>query len=275
MTIRKISSDGRAFIEKWEELVLFVYDDKVRKRHIDGHLKYPEWDGSEVVGTLTIGYGHTDVAGYPKIKQGLRLSKEQADEILGDDLAPCEADVRRLVHVPLGQHQFDSLVSFCFNCGAGNLKKLVIKLNDGNYDDIPKRLMQFVSSKGERMQGLVNRRNGEVQLWNKPDDPDEASIQETFSPKGDENDPPKKMIESKSGNSALALGGGSAVVGISALNDATEPLKTAVNNARELGLTDYLAQAVHQPFFWMALVGVALAAFIWCDRHRKLTEDHV
>ena len=205
----------------------------------------------------------------------MRITKEQADEILGDDLSPCEADVKRLVKVALGQHQFDALVSFTFNCGAGNLKKLVLHLNDGNYDDIPKRLMQFVSSKGERMKGLVNRRNGEVVLWNTPDDPDEAEVQEVFSPKGDENDPPKTMVESKTGNSALALGGGSAVVGISALNDAAGPIKQAVGNAKELGLTDFLANIVHSPFLLMAIAMIGLAGFIWWDRNRKLQQEHI
>ena len=275
MAGRRISAEGRSLIEKWEELVPYVYDDKVRKRHINGKLQYPEWDGEQVIGTLTIGYGHTDAAGYPKIKQGLKITKEQADEILGDDLTPCENDVKRLVKVSLGQHQFDALVSFDFNCGAGNLKKLVVKLNQGNYDDIPRHFMQFVSSKGERMQGLVNRRNAEVTLWNTPDDPDEASVQEVFSPKGDENDPPKSMATSKTGNSAIALGGGSVVVGVSALNDAAEPIKAAVGNAKELGITDFVMNASSSPVFWMGAVMLALAGFVWWDRNRKLQQDHV
>lgn len=272
---KKISAVGRAFIEKWEECVLYVYDDKVPKRHINGKLQYPEWDGGDVVGTLTIGYGHTDAAGYPKIKQGLRLTKEQADEILGDDLSPCEADVRRLVKIALGQHQFDALVSFDFNCGAGNLKKLVVKLNQGDYDDIPKHLMQFVSSKGQRMQGLVNRRTGEAAVWAMPDDPADREELQVSSPQGEENDPPKGMATSKTGNSAIALGGGSVVMGIGALNDAAAPIKEAVGNARDLGITDYLSGAMHSPVVLIALAMVGLAAFIWWDRQRKLNEDHV
>lgn len=273
--VQKISPVGRAFIEKWEECVLYVYDDKVPKRHINGKLQYPEWDGGDVVGTLTIGYGHTDAAGYPKIKHGLRLTKEQADEILGDDLAPCEANVSRIVKTALGQHQFDALVSFCFNCGAGNLKKLVVKLNQGDYDDIPRHLMQFVSSKGERMQGLVNRRTGEVALWSLPEDPEVREEIQLSSPQGEENDPPKSMVESKTGNSAIALGGGSLVMGVSALNEATAPIKEAIGNARDLGIIDYLGVAAHAPIFWIAIVMAGLAAFVWYDRHQKLTQDHV
>ena len=272
---RKISPEGRAFIEKWEECVLYVYDDKVRKRHINGKLSYPEWDGTEAIGTLTIGYGHTDAAGYPKIKQGLKITKEQADEILGDDLQPCEADVKRLVKVSLGQHQFDALVSFTFNCGAGNLKKLIVRLNEGNYDDIPRRLMQFVSSKGERMQGLVNRRNGESTLWNDPDDPDESDVQEVFSPKGDENAPPKSIAESKTANSAITIGGAGALQAISAANDAAAKISDTKEKLAGLGLDDLFQGFLHSPLAIVALIGVALAAFIWWDRRRKLLEDHV
>lgn len=279
---RKISAEGRALIEKWEECVLYVYDDKVAKRHINGKLQYPEWDGGQVVGTLTIGYGHTDAAGYPKIKQGLRITKEQADEILGDDLSPCERSVRQIVKVVLGQHQFDTLTSFTFNCGAGNLKKLVIKLNAGNYDDIPRHLMQFVSSKGERMAGLVNRRTAEASLWMMPDDPDDAEAQGLFAPQAEENDPPKSIAASKSGNSALALGGISATTALSAASDAADKLNDASDkfqglgaHAKSLGLTDVLSGFAHSPMAIVALLGIGLAGFVYWDRYRRLTQDHV
>ena len=270
-----ISQDGLDLIEKWEECVLFVYDDKVPKRRIGGHLQYPEWNGWKPRGTLTIGFGHTDAAGAPKVERGLRIEREEANEILRADLAPCQQNVRRCVKVPLTQHQFDALVSFTFNCGAGNLRKLIVSLNKGDYDSIPRKLMMYVTSKGERMRGLVNRRAAEISLWNKPDDADEAERTEVFSPKGEENDAPKSIAESKTGNSAVALGGGSAVVSIAALNDAAEPIKQAVGNAKELGLVDYISPALHSPIFLVAIGMVGLAVFVWWDRYRKLEEDHV
>ena len=275
--MQKLSSKGRALIEQWEEFVPYVYDDKIRKRHINGKLQYPEWDGSNPVGTLTIGYGHTDAAGYPKIKQGMRITKEQADEILADDIAPCEADVRRLVKVPLTQHQFDALVSFCFNCGAGNLKKLIVRLNQGDYDDIPRRMMQYVTSKGERMQGLVNRRAAEIKLWNTPDDPHEEEAHGNSSPQGGENDPPKSIIESKTGNASIGIGLGGASVAVSAFNEAAEPVKEAIGNVKDLGVMDYFVHISRNPrlLLVVAVVLILLAVFIWWDRRRKLTQEHV
>src|SRR5579872_3242137 len=168
--MQKISPEGRKLIERWESLVLYVYDDKIPMRHIHGKFQYPEWDGSPVRGTLTIGYGHTNAAGFPKIRKGMKITAEEADEILDADLQPCEAVVRRNVKVDITQHQFDVLVSFTFNCGEGNLRKLIVDLNRGNFKTFPRKLMQFVTSKGERMQGLVNRRAAELQLWNTPDE---------------------------------------------------------------------------------------------------------
>lgn len=271
--MRDISKEGLTFIERWEEFVPYVYDDKVRKRKINGVLQYPEWDGSKPIGTLTIGYGHTDAAGYPHIKLGLRVSKEQADEILDDDLKDCKASVNSTVKVPLTQHQYDALVSFTFNCGAGNLKKLVVDLNKKIYDTMPRKLMQYVSSKGQRMQGLVNRRSAEVRMWDTPDL--EADADSMVQPKAEREDPPKTIATSKSGNAALLTGAGGASVVLSQASDISSTLKDVKGNFADLGVFDILGQALHTPMFWVGVVIIAAAGFIYWDRHRKLSLEHV
>lgn len=270
--MQTISPAGRAFIEKWEECVLYVYDDKVPKRRINGKLRYPEWDGTHVVGTLTIGYGHTSVAGFPKVVRGLRVTAEQADEILDADLQPCIKAVRSTVKVATTQGQFDSLVSFTFNCGVGNLRKLTVGLNKGDYDSMPRKFLQYTRSKGEQMRGLVNRRNGEIVLWNTAEDPFDAEAEEVFSPKAERSDPPKPMIESKVNASTIGLGGAGTAV---ALNSATEQLTKMKDTAQNFGVWDTIQGAFHNEFVWVGLVIIALAVFIWYDRNHKLHEDHV
>lgn len=163
-----IGSNGVALIKSFEALVLYVYDDLVPKKKINGKVQNPEWDGSKPKGTLTIGYGHTNAAADPtKIKQGLRITAQQADTILDNDLAPCEADVNRLVKVALSQNQFDALCSFQFNTGLLKTSTLLKKLNAGNEDAVPGELMKFTKSKGKQLAGLVRRRKAEVDLWNK------------------------------------------------------------------------------------------------------------
>ena len=68
----------------------------------------------------TIGYGHygADVA------PGMKITQAQADAFLLSDLQKFENAVNA-TGLKLNQNQFDALVSFTYNCGAGNLKKLV------------------------------------------------------------------------------------------------------------------------------------------------------
>ena len=92
-------------------------------------------------GVLTIGYGHTSVAGEPKVVAGMKITKQEAEDILRRDLAAVEADVGRLVKVPLTQNQFDALVSFQFNTGGLGRSSALKRLNAGNYADVPAALL--------------------------------------------------------------------------------------------------------------------------------------
>lgn len=158
----KLSRAGLDFIKGFEGFVPYVYDDL--RPPVNG--KYREWNGEAVRGTLTIGYGHTDAAKHPlKIKRGLTLTDEQATEILDTDLDECEEQVASLVKVPLTQGQFDALVSFNFNCGPGNLKKLIVPLNKGDYKGTRAKFDLYVKSKGQTLRGLQRRRDGEQALW--------------------------------------------------------------------------------------------------------------
>lgn len=162
----KISKDGLDLIKEFESFVGYVYDDL--RPPVGG--KYREWKGEKVKGTLTIGYGHTDAAHHPlKCKQGTRVTKAEALEILNVDLDPCEATVNKLVKVPITQHQFDALVSFNFNTGRLSGTGLLANLNARNYAMVPGEFMKWTKSKGKELKGLVRRRKAEVDLWSKPD----------------------------------------------------------------------------------------------------------
>ncbi len=164
----KLSDGGLRFVKGFESFVGYVYDDK--RAPVKG--KYVEWNGGPVKGTLTIGYGHTNSAKHPlKISKGLRITEAQAREILDVDLDECEEAVNRLVKVPITQGQFDALVSFAFNCGTGNLKKLIVPLNRGDHAATRAKLDLYIKSKGEVMRGLQRRRDGEQALWDSHDAP--------------------------------------------------------------------------------------------------------
>lgn len=156
----KTSSNGLALIEKYEGLILQSYDDA------NDHI-VPEGGSSR--GTLTIGYGHTSAAGAPKVFPGMKITKEQANSILASDLQKVEADVTRLVKVPVTQNQFDALVSFHFNTGSLGKSTALKKLNAGDNQGCADALMMYtrgrVNGQLIPMRGLVTRRNEEKALF--------------------------------------------------------------------------------------------------------------
>lgn len=114
-------------------------------------------------GVWTIGYGHT--AG---VKEGDTLpSKEQAKTLLKEDLAKYAASVNNcvkkgLISFPLNQNQFDALTSFCYNCGAGNLQKLV---SGRDAATVAEKLLAYNKGGGKVLAGLVRRREEERALF--------------------------------------------------------------------------------------------------------------
>lgn len=271
---RQFSDAARSrLLEPWEEFVGFVYDDKRPKVH--GH--YPEWDGGPVRGTLTIGFGHTDAAGAPKIAGGMKVTKEEADEILSHDLQPCVNAVNRTLRVEVTQHQFDALVDTYFNCPTAAVAAMKL-INAGQINDVPAKLLQYVCSKGERMQGLVNRRNAEIAWFHTPDAieaPASPNPEIVFSPKGERNPPPKPTAQSKTiaaGGSVFALGLAEAA---KALNEMLAPIKEAKGSLDDLGVFDIIGSAAHDPKFMLCAAVAGLAAFIIWDRRQKLLVEHV
>lgn len=155
----KTGSAGLALIESFEGLILQSYDD-----YNDHVVKA----GDTVRGTLTIGYGHTTSAGGPRVTAGQVITKEQAVSLLQGDLSRVEADVTKLVKVPLNQNQFDALVSFQFNTGALGRSSVLRLLNAKNYKGAAQALLLYNKGNGQVLAGLVRRRKAEQDLFNKP-----------------------------------------------------------------------------------------------------------
>jgi lysozyme len=269
--------------EPWEECVLYVYDDKVPKsRNAQGKLEYPEWDGGPVRGTLTIFFGHTDAAGAPKIVQGMRGTRAQADEVLSNDLEPCVRHVNELLKVEVTQHVFDGLVDTYFNCPSAAVAAIKL-INAGNAKAVPAKLMQYTYSKGEHMEGLDHRRAAEIAWMKTPDDMETPAAPHpdvVFSPKAERNPQPKPTLSSKvvnAGGAIVAGGGGSVIATIQAANDAAAPIKEAKQNLADLGILDQLSALAHSPTLMVAvsICITALGGFVIFDRWQKLRQDHV
>jgi lysozyme len=118
----------------------------------------------DVAGFPTIGYGHRVVP--PEAFPG-GVSQPRAANLLAADVSAAELAVGRLVKVALTQGQFDALVDFCFNLGAGRLQSstLLRCLNGGRYDAAAEQLLLWDLAGGEVNLGLKARREAELRLW--------------------------------------------------------------------------------------------------------------
>ncbi len=121
----------------------------------------------------TIGYGCT-----VGVRMGDVWTEEKAREELKKELAKHEAYVTQYVTVPINQNELDSLVSFSYNCGPANLKKLVSRLNKGDRTGTAKAFLLYVKAQGQTLPGLVSRRTRESALFLKP----VAAPEEPFMP---------------------------------------------------------------------------------------------
>ena len=138
----KISNAGLDIIKKYEGCRLEAY-------------KCP-------AGVWTIGYGHTK-----GVKKGMKITAAKAEAYLKSDCKSSEKAVNKYMKkYNFNQNQFDALVSFTFNCGAGSLKTLV---NNGarSIEEISKKIPAYCKANGVTLEGLRKRRNSEKALFDK------------------------------------------------------------------------------------------------------------
>lgn len=115
------------------------------------------------VGVWTIGYGHTT-----GVTPGMTITPDQATAFLTQDVQGAVDCVNNNVQVPLTQGQFDALVDFVFNLGAGNFlnSTLLSLLNQGNYAGASQEFPKWDHAGGQVVTGLWRRRMAEQTLFN-------------------------------------------------------------------------------------------------------------
>ncbi len=117
-------------------------------------------------GYPTIGYGHL-VRDHEKLFFDDGITRQEAEDLLRQDVRSSECAVLRLIRVPLSDGQFDALVSFTFNLGSGALQSSTLrrKLNRKDYDGAAAEFKRWVWSGGRKLKGLQRRRHAETRLF--------------------------------------------------------------------------------------------------------------
>jgi lysozyme len=156
----QVGQHGKNLFKEWEGLVLHEYLDSGGAPTIGiGHLltRSERTSGKIIIRGQAFAYRHG-------------LTEQQCWDLLEQDLDSVEEAVNEAVTVPLNQHQFDTLVSFAFNVGNGAFRRstLLKLLNQGQYHQVPAQLRRWNKDNGRVVQGLANRREKEITLWNTP-----------------------------------------------------------------------------------------------------------
>lgn len=139
----------------------------------------------DVAGVWTIGYGHTNAAGEPKVTRGVIITEDKCEAILRRDLRQYELAVATHVKVLLNANQRAALVSFCYNVGIGGFARSSVLrvLNRSDYDAVPAKLALWNKAGGRVLKGLVRRRGAEGDLFMTPIG--NARFGETIMPKAE------------------------------------------------------------------------------------------
>lgn len=137
------SNEGRRLIKNYEGLRLKAYKPVAAEKY---------W---------TIGYGHYGA----DVSQNMVITEAQAENYLTQDLKKFENAVNKLGRT-FNQNQFDALVSFTYNCGAGSLNTLCRNRNNAQ---IAEALLLYCKDvTGKVLPGLQKRRKQERELFLKP-----------------------------------------------------------------------------------------------------------
>lgn len=116
----------------------------------------------------TIGYGNTFLEDGKPVTQGMVIDKERAETLLRRVVTDFAMSVTRRLKVPVSDNQFAALLSFAYNVGVKNFERstLLRKVNaNPNDPTIRNEFSRWTRANGRVLQGLVNRRNEEANLY--------------------------------------------------------------------------------------------------------------
>lgn len=116
----------------------------------------------DVVGVLTIGYGHTG----PDVVAGKRITQEQADALLAYDIRTFEDGVRA-ASAPCPENQIGAMVSLAYNIGLGAFRGSTVlrRHNSQDFRGAADAFLMWNKAGGRELTGLTRRRHEERALY--------------------------------------------------------------------------------------------------------------
>lgn len=124
-------------------------------------------------GMITVGYGHATKKSKSNIRVGEKISMEQAEKFLQEDLKNASDAVKRIfkrwekkgINREITQGQFDAMVSMAYNMGVGKLNKseFIQYVKKGDFLTAGERIKTTAIS--NKYPGLEERREKESDMF--------------------------------------------------------------------------------------------------------------
>lgn len=120
----------------------------------------------DVVGVLTIGYGHTG-----NVQPNEEINNEEANALLISDASSAEQAVYKLIPIKLTEHEKAALIDFVFNLGYNRLRSSTLRhlLLQHNYEGAALEFNKWIYAGGRRYPGLILRRAAETSMFKTSD----------------------------------------------------------------------------------------------------------
>ncbi len=132
---------------------------------ITNHEGYSDKVYKDAAGNPTIGYGHLILPG-ENFDKG--VTKQQAKDLLAQDAKTAVDAVNKNLTGKVSQTQFDALVSFTYNVGAGALAKSTLLSNiNGGKEVTKENFTDYNHAGGKVVAGLTTRRTDEFNLYSR------------------------------------------------------------------------------------------------------------
>ena len=202
----------------------------------------------------TIGIGHTRTVTRADVHAQRRITVEEAERLLSEDLATFERGVLRLCTLPPNQNQFDAFVSLAFNIGLGAFERSTAlrRHNEGDFDAAAGAIEMWnkatVNGKRVVLRGLVARRADEKALYLTPVEPE-------LMTQAVEDEP--TLIDSRTIQGGVVAGGATVAALVA---DATEQVRM---------LTFLSPETLQTILGGLALIGIGAVLYARWDDWRR------
>lgn len=166
------------------------------------------WEGCKLkaykcsAGVWTVGYGLTTSAGFIEVGPDTVITQAEADWYLEKTVEKFLAEIKPAITAPINENELGAFTSLAYNIGPTAFRKssALRHFNAGDKDRVPTSIRMWRKAGGKVVNGLVNRREAEVDLFLTP------VIAEKPAP-GRTSPGQSKTVQSSVVQGATAIGG--------------------------------------------------------------------